>query len=174
MTIYGGDRHIWDVPFATALKLRKVGRRPPHHECLSLAKRSQTAFATIQLYTTTNTLTKISILLFYRRLTSGTLSSVYRWMLIGAIWFVLAYFLSFSIALFAGCSPFAAFWRQIDPLWDQDWKCADEPKVIIAASIVSIVQDFICCFMPVILFWRLQVSRTKKFALMGVFGIGFW
>jgi hypothetical protein len=135
---------------------------------------TQVNFVTVQLYTTTNAITKISILLFYRRLTKGTLSTTYRYMLSAAIVSVSLYWLAFTIALLAGCAPFSAFWNQINPLWQTKYRCVDEPKVIIAASIVSVSQDFMCCFLPVILFWKLQISRKKKLALMGLFAVGTW
>ena len=134
----------------------------------------QLTLAIIQFYTTANALTKISILLFYQRLTAGTILPLYRRILQAAIASIIAYWFAFTIALFAGCTPFSAFWRQIDPLWKVDWNCVDEPAVIIAASITSIVQDFMCCFMPVILFWELQISRRRKLGLMAIFGVGFW
>lgn len=91
-----------------------------------------------------------------------------------AITLVIAYWVAFTIALFAGCSPFDAFWNQINPFWSKEFTCVDEAKVIIAASIVSIIQDFMCCFMPVILFWELQISKRRKYALFAIFGVGFW
>jgi hypothetical protein len=95
-------------------------------------------------------------------------------MIYAAIASVCLYWLSFTIALFTGCQPFDAFWNRVNPFWHVKYHCVDEPRVIIAASVASIVQDFICCFMPVILLWKVQIPRAKKVALIAIFSIGFW
>lgn len=54
-----------------------------------------------------------------------------------------------------------------------DYHCFNEPADLLAASAVSIVQDFIVCGMPTLLFWKLQLPRRQKIALGAVFGVGF-
>jgi hypothetical protein len=54
-----------------------------------------------------------------------------------------------------------------------DYHCLNEPADLLAASAVSIVQDFIVCGMPTVLFWKLQLPRRQKIALGAVFGVGF-
>jgi hypothetical protein len=121
--------------------------------------------------------TKISILLFYRRLTSGTVSNGFLYGVYSAIAFVAAYFIVFSINLFVGCRPFYSFWKQVDIIWNSEnqgnYHCIDEPANMTAAAIVSVIQDFIACGMPTILFWKLHLPRKQKIAMGAIFGVGF-
>jgi len=54
-----------------------------------------------------------------------------------------------------------------------DYYCYDEPADLLAASAFSIVQDFIACGMPTLLFWKLQLPQKQKIALGAIFGVGF-
>lgn len=125
------------------------------------------------LYLTSTATTKISILLFYRRLTTGTVSNSFLYCVYAAIAFVAAYYFIFTINLLVGCRPFYAFWMQVDPFWDNKYKCIDEAANLVAAATISVVQDFIVCGMPTILLWKLRISSRQKIALAGIFGIGF-
>jgi hypothetical protein len=119
--------------------------------------------------------TKISILLFYRRLADGSLSVRFLYAVYTAIAFVVLYFVVFWINLFVGCQPFHAFWKQVDIVWNASNKyhCFNEEMNLVGAAVVSVVQDFIACGMPMILFWKLKIPRRQKIALGVIFGVGF-
>jgi hypothetical protein len=120
--------------------------------------------------------TKISILLFYRRL-GGAVSPKFRWTVYAAIAFVVAYMLTCFINSFVQCRPLSAFWDRGNVFWvaahQGDWYCVDEAATVVAASVISMVQDFIACLLPLALFARLRISYKQKIALAGIFGIGF-
>ena len=40
-------------------------------------------------------------------------------------------------------------------------------------SIGNIVSDFIILLLPIPVVWRLQLRLKQKFAVMGIFGLGF-
>src|ERR1700749_631553 len=130
------------------------------------------------LYIAGTALTKISILLFYRRMGSGSISPVFHWAVRGCILFVVGYAIAFELAIFLGCRPINAFWNQVNITWlathvqGRDYHCFNEPADLLAATAISIVQDFIACFMPCILFWKLQLPFRQKIALAAVFFIG--
>jgi hypothetical protein len=119
--------------------------------------------------------TKISILLFYRRLAAGTVTNRFLFIVHASIAFVVMYFVVFFINLFVGCQPLNAFWNQIDLSWEAEhtYHCIDEPRNLLAAAIVSVIQDFLACGLPMILFWKLRIPKRQKIALGGIFGIGF-
>ncbi|KAK8152395.1 hypothetical protein BC567DRAFT_267948 [Phyllosticta citribraziliensis] len=121
-------------------------------------------------------ITKISILCFYRRIASGTVANWFLYATWASIAFVVAYMIAFLGTLFFGCSPISAFWNQVDPEWlvtnDGKWHCINEPGNLLAASSVSIVQDFLACGLPYLLLRKLQMSRRQKIALTAVFGVG--
>lgn len=127
-------------------------------------------------------MTKISILLFYRRLAIGTISNRFIYTIYAAIAFVIAYFITFNLTLFLHCRPFESFWKQSDLKWyfkhkgsdtkKADFICTSESADLIASGIVSILQDFIAVGIPLFLFWKLRVSWRQRLALGVVFGIG--
>jgi hypothetical protein len=126
---------------------------------------------------TSTATTKISILLFYRRLTSNTMSSGFLRCVYAAIIFVVLYYVVFSIVLYTACRPFYSFWQQVDPAWnirnEGKYHCINEEKDLVAAAIVSVIQDFIACGMPSVLLWKLTMPRRQKIALGAIFGVGF-
>ena len=121
--------------------------------------------------------TKISILLFYRRL-GGTVSRKFRYCVYAAISFVVAYCLAYFIMSFWHCRPLNAYWNQGNAFWrlvhPDDWKCTDEGAQVVSACVISMVQDFVACLLPMALFARLRISRKQKLALAGIFGFGFF
>jgi hypothetical protein len=121
--------------------------------------------------------TKISILLFYRRLAEGSISTRFLYTVYAAIAFVVVYFIVFWINLFTGCRPFHAFWSQVDLVWAAEnagkYYCFNELKNLVIAAIISVIQDFLACGLPTILFWKLKVPRRQKIALGAIFGVGF-
>ena len=136
----------------------------------------QTTFAIECTYLISTALTRISILFFYRRMASGSISRVFLWAVRASIAFVILYCIVFELTLFGGCRPFNAFWQEFDPLWvaGHNFFCVNEAGNLFAASIVSVVQDFLTCGLPTILLWKLQVPRRQKIALGAIFGVGFF
>lgn len=127
------------------------------------------------IYMVSTATTKISILLFYRRLAAGSVTKNFIYCVHAAIAFVVAYFVVFWINLFIGCRPLAAYWSQIDPFWEaqNEYQCIDEARNLLAASGISVLQDFIACGLPTILLWKVQFPRRQKIALGIIFGVGF-
>jgi len=157
--LYGFDRHVWDV-------------RPP-----ILVNSRKITMALEALYLVSTSLTKISILLFIRRLAHSAVSMKLRIAVYGAILFVILYFLAYFILLFLACRPIAAFWMQADFTWSLEnegkYHCIDEAAQLISAAGVSAAQDFIACGLPMVLFWKARIPRRQKIALALVFGVGF-
>jgi hypothetical protein len=137
----------------------------------------QITIALEALYMVSTVTTKISILLFYRRLAEGTITNTFRYCVYAAIAFVLLYFVVFWINLFVGCRPLYAFWRLADIFWVTEnagnFQCFDEGANMVAAAVISVTQDFIACGLPSILLWKTQLPKRQKMALGAIFGVGF-
>jgi hypothetical protein len=73
--------------------------------------------ATDSLYVISTGLTKISIMLFYRRMASGTVSTNFQRAVHFSIGFVIAYMIIFQFTIWFGCRPTNALWNQVDPSW---------------------------------------------------------
>jgi hypothetical protein len=130
------------------------------------------------LYVFSTGLTKVSILLFYRRLVSGSVSRTFVWALFASIFSVVVYMITFEITLIFGCRPVDAYWNEIDPTWRTlnvgKYVCLDEVKALYAANIISILQDFLTFLMPLLLFTTLRLPIRQKIVLGCIFGVGFW
>jgi hypothetical protein len=139
----------------------------------------QITMAIEAFYVMSTSLTKISILLFYRRMAAGSISPLFHWVVRIAMASVVAYLITFELTLFLGCRPIDSFWNQVDFIWETthkagvDYHCFSEPANALAASGISIIQDFMACGMPIILFWKLNLPFRQKAALAAVFGVGF-
>jgi hypothetical protein len=122
-------------------------------------------------------LTKISILLFYRRLVSGSVSNAFVWAVRVSIFSVAAYIITFETTLTFGCRPINAYWNEVNPVWrtlnENKYFCLDEVATLYSANITSIVQDFLTFLMPLLLFWNLQLPIRQKVVLGAIFGVGF-
>jgi hypothetical protein len=120
--------------------------------------------------------TKISILLFYRRLAAGCVSNRFIRCVYAAIAFVAAYFLIFFPMLYYQCRPMNAYWKQVDYVWyaenEKNFTCTNEGAVLVASAVVSALEDFIACGLPMALFWKLHIPKKQKIALAFVFSVG--
>ncbi|EKG14249.1 hypothetical protein MPH_08577 [Macrophomina phaseolina MS6] len=154
--LYGFDRHVWDLTIDLAVQSREI------------------TFAISNFYILSTSLTKLSILCFYRRMATNTIE---RWFL-HTVWasmaFVIGYMLTFILTTFLGCTPLVAYWNQVDPLWSRthDWHCFNEGAVMLSASAISVTQDVLACGLPLLLFRKLQIPRRQKIALGCIFSVG--
>jgi rhodopsin domain-containing protein len=131
-----------------------------------------------EFYVVATGLTKVSILCFYRRLAAGSMSKSFIIANHICIAFVVLSTIGWIFPPLLGCQPLNAWWNQVDYVWatthikGKDWHCFNEPADLLTASVFSVVQDFIACLMPTILFRRLQLPFRQKVALSALFGIG--
>ena len=137
----------------------------------------QITMALEALYMVSTVTTKISILLFYRRLAVGSVTNTFIRCVHTAIAFVIVYFIVFTTTLYLGCRPFNAYWMQVDPHWLTEhrgkYKCINEATSLTAVTVVSVVQDFIAVGMPMTLFWQTRLPKRQKIMLGLIFGLGF-
>lgn len=121
----------------------------------------------------TTGLTKISILLFYRRLSAGSYNRTWEYCTKTAIAFVVLYIVVFLQVLVFVCIPTEAFWRQYDLSYGSNFKCMDGQVPSVLAGTFSVFTDLYSVLLPCWLFWTLQIPRGQKIALWGVFAVGF-
>lgn len=120
---------------------------------------------------------KISILLFYRRLDSRSITRSFRY----ATWInivgITIFIVAFTTVLFTACDPFSAFWYQFDvtkQLSGYAYRCwVNEGADLLSAGIISAVQDAITAFLPTILYWNLHIPQREKIALGAIFALGY-
>lgn len=124
-------------------------------------------------YLISTTLIKISILCFYRRMT-GSLKNAFVYWVWAAIISCVLYGLIFTFLIIFTCTPVVGYFRLFDMAWRLQNKldCRDEGAMIITCAIVSTIQDFVICLLPIFLVWNLRMAKRQKAALCVIFGLG--
>jgi hypothetical protein len=123
--------------------------------------------------------TKVSILLFYRRLVDGMFSRRLKWSLWGAILFVVLYTVIFTAYTLALCTPIRSFWEALDPTYRGAHKCISPRGIQVSAIVISamsVMTDFVAVTLPaVLLFTKTQIifSRSQRIALFVIFCFGY-
>lgn len=105
-------------------------------------------------------LIKISILLFYRRLTSS-LTNKFVYSVWACITICVLYFITFAIVTFFTCS-----------VSGKTTNCAEAGPALVAVTSISTAQDLIICLLPAFLIYNLQMPKRQKIALGCIFGLG--
>jgi hypothetical protein len=133
--------------------------------------------AVFALFTVASGLVKMSVLLFYRRLSSRSISPIFKWIMRIMIVVVGGYTVAFILVLVFTCSPIEAYWLQVDfRYYLQDtyhFTCLNEGADVVANGIVATVLDLIVAFLPTLLCWKLQMPIRQKVALYGIFAISY-
>lgn len=119
------------------------------------------------LYSVSFPLSKLSILLLYRRVFK--VPSFQR-----TVNIVFALFLAFYIAqifvVIFPCKPISYFWTQVvDPLGG---KCVNIQYLYYSVNIINIITDIILLTLPVHKIWQLQMATKQKIAICGIFLLG--
>ncbi|KAK0252515.1 hypothetical protein B0A54_05774 [Friedmanniomyces endolithicus] len=151
---YGSDRHVWDVRpewFETALLLAWLGE-----------------FA----FLISTCCTKISVLLFYRRLVQGTFSKRWRMATIGAIVFTACYCVAFILALVFNCNPTEAYWKAYSLTYTKSYTCANTKNLNPLAGALSVFSDLYSVVLPMGMLRHFEASKRQKLALNAIFSLG--
>lgn len=124
-------------------------------------------------YVISTTLIKVSILLFYRRLT-GSLKSLFVYSIWGMIFFCVVPSIIFVFLIIFTCTPVVGNFRLFDIAWriKHELECRDEGAIIVTCAIIGTIQDLFVCILPAILVWDLKMSKRQKIAVCGIFGVG--
>jgi hypothetical protein len=109
-------------------------------------------------------LTKISILLQYRRVFVG--SDIQR-IITGSIGVIVVYGLWSVFATAFMCTPVSYFWNP-----SIGGHCLSRLGVWFANASLNIITDVVICLMPVPVLNRLSLPRKQKYALIAVFCLG--
>lgn len=156
------DRHVWDVDAYTDTQRVVVARKY--------------ILAAETIFCAATGLVKVSILLFYRRLSARVVSRAFFWTTWITIGYITAYSIALCIAPILGCQPISAFWDQFDPikrLQGYEFHCFDEGADVLVASILSASQDLLTAILPTFLYWNLKIPIRQKLALFGIFAMGY-
>ncbi|KAF5706467.1 integral membrane protein [Fusarium globosum] len=108
---------------------------------------------------------KLTFLIHYYRIMS--VSNV-RWLYLGALGFIILWGAYQGIGVFFFCIPIQSFWDS-----GVKGRCLlAQPTMWRISGIVHIVTDFAIIVMPLPIVWKLQLPRSQKIYLTGIFGLG--
>ncbi|KAM0354786.1 hypothetical protein ACHAPU_000607 [Fusarium lateritium] len=146
----GAGRHVW------ALKI---------HQLVEIAKLT---YVFSFLFASAVFTTKVSILLFYRRVfTRGGVT--FR----VAFWFgtvlVMSYPIIFAFTMGFSCRPLSHFWTRVE---GTEGTCIDVGQFFVILAIINLVTNVIVLLIPVPEVLKLQMSKEKKAAVFGIMALG--
>ncbi|KAK5095992.1 hypothetical protein LTS08_007874 [Lithohypha guttulata] len=154
--VYYSGRHVWDVPPNTWI---------PHRRSVWWCE---------LVYIFASSSIRISVLLFYRRLSIGFANNFLRATYIGLAMNVL-YMIGFTVFLFIVCIPLDAYWNALNPAWasTHNFQCLSENISLPLSSAVSTGIDLYATLVPICLIATIQRCKKDKIALYFIFSAGF-
>ncbi|KAL2835487.1 hypothetical protein BJY01DRAFT_252611 [Aspergillus pseudoustus] len=145
---YGIGKHIWVVePDDVITSMRII-------------------FAYVILYATTVPMVKLSVLLLYRRIFRLT------WALYFCAFLSIGYMIAVTAGISLACVPTSYFWTQwVDPL--NGGHCRINLYLFyLWNGVANLFTDVIILCLPMPIVWRLQMPRSQKWAISGIFLLG--
>ncbi|KAF2419045.1 hypothetical protein EJ08DRAFT_44725 [Tothia fuscella] len=150
----GFDRHVWDIPSNQAVSTGFV------------------AWSAEALFLTSTCLTKVSILLFYRRIMERSYSRTIQWAIYVAIASTVIYFFAFFTILVFACTPVDSAWKSMNLLYRKPYHCVNRREMDALAGVFSVVSDAYALAIPQIVISKLQMQRKQKVVLYCIFSSG--
>ncbi|MCJ1237045.1 hypothetical protein MMC14_005029 [Varicellaria rhodocarpa] len=145
----GGGRHIYYLS-------------PPH----AIEARKWVDLAELFVFIIT-CLTKVSFCLFLMRIPNSKRVIYFLWLLIVALIVVNA---SCAIVYILQCRPMAALWNPTI-----EARCWSSNLYLIwgyIQGVFSVVTDFICSGLPIVVLWNVKISSRKKFGICALMALG--
>ncbi|KAH0545366.1 hypothetical protein FGG08_000507 [Glutinoglossum americanum] len=128
----------------------------------------EVSFATQFLFLWAANLAKISILLFYRRMSTAATKRGLRYAVWITIAIVVCFHFSALIGLIMGCTPVRATWDISTP----GAHCIDQSAFKMAVGVINTITDFVIILIPLPTVWGLQLRIKQKIALTCIFLAG--
>ena len=149
---YGWNRHSWDLH----------AHNGPHGYKLCLSAQV--------LFFWAATLNKMSLLLFYKRLTGPCTPLWYRRVIVLGLAFHAMMLTAFFLVAINACKPLSAFWT---PLATYPHHCIDEGMYMMSFGIITVFLDFFLLLLPIPIVWSLDLAKKQRIAVCCLFFIGF-
>ncbi|TLD15110.1 hypothetical protein E2P81_ATG09958 [Venturia nashicola] len=150
----GFDRHVWDLPINAWVRDGFL------------------SWICMILFHISTCLTKISILLFYRRLTVRSYNSTAQKAIYVAITFTIFFLLAFGLSLIFICVPTSASWTGMDIFSSKMYKCHSRRIADILHGTLSIITDLYVLIIPNLVVMNMQLPRKQKLMLYAIFSCG--
>jgi hypothetical protein len=155
-TCYGWSQHIWDFQYS--------GQDPS-----KLINERAISWASQMLYLWSSSLTKLSLLYFYRRIFTTT---QLRLFVQGCIYFVWVYFGACFLTLLLECRPLTLYWHILVLPEGSGGVCADEGNILLVAGLLNVFIDVVILILPIPTVLKLHIGWPQKLQVLGVFMAG--
>ncbi|KFY97576.1 hypothetical protein V498_01998 [Pseudogymnoascus sp. VKM F-4517 (FW-2822)] len=146
---YGWDIHVWDLPPEDNISSRKV------------------SWASMILYLTSSSLTKISILVFYLRILVAKKDKLITKITLGAM---IIYYVVLLLVLCLQCRPLSYYWEILLP--DAEGTCLEEGIHMVTAGVLNLIFDLIIFGIPLRSLLLLKIRTTQKLQVIALFSAG--
>ncbi|KAL4791315.1 hypothetical protein BDV19DRAFT_393178 [Aspergillus venezuelensis] len=146
----GSGKHIWAVSLDQLMLVYKL------------------LYSYTFIYASSCTLTRISILFFYRRIFSPLEPSLKIALAAGGL-FTLSYPLIVWITMANACKPVSFFWTRFS---GTTGKCININQFFLAAGILNMLNDIFILVLPFPRIIKLQMTIKKKIAICGIMAVG--
>ena len=126
-------------------------------------------------YVIATSATKISVLLFYRRI-SIKFSRGFIIATWAGIIFNIFYMIAFCMVLLLLCSPINAYWNSFNPIWvlmHPGQHCGKENIELPLSGVFSVIGDFYSALLPILIIVNLNLTRRQKLSLYALFSLAF-
>lgn len=150
----GLDRHLWDI-------------HPNDYEDLAWL-----IWSTRITYTVSICLVKVSVMLFYRRLTERTVSRAWKWGTLFAIGFTVTYTIAFLLVLIFSCNPVPSYWQALNPNYTGNHYCADTRAMKPVMGVLNLASDLYAVVLPIAMLWQMKADKREKMKVNAVFALG--
>jgi hypothetical protein len=124
--------------------------------------------------------TKLSVLMFYRRLVAGTYSKKFKWALWFGMIFAVVTTIIPTVTLLKECEPFEAIWMQwsITYVYANAYKfhCRSTHYTVlwsVLSGAWSVTSDFYSVLLPSLLLSQMKLNKRQRLGLFFVFGLGY-
>lgn len=154
---YGLDRHVWDIHFNWLVGAALNG------------------WLSQVFFVVSTVCTKLSVLLFYRRMIHDTLDRRWIWALRSALVFTASYGIAVTVTYLCTCIPMEAIWEVFTFKYTKEYKCLTHGnKLAISAGILSVISDLCAVALPwaMLSHYNLGATKRQKIALYATFALG--
>jgi hypothetical protein len=155
LTTWGWNKHIWDVPVDRLPKVRLA------------------AWLVEFFFLFGNACSKISILLVYRKISSGSHSYWFIKLTWAAIAFTVLYTVALALELLLICRPLSSYWLSYNPVaYDKKFTCGNEHIPILFSATASVFSDIYASILPMLLTRTLKLTTRQRLSLYALFSAG--
>ena len=124
--------------------------------------------ATSIIYAVVILLTKLSILLLYRRVFVANSGTILDWILRGFMAILILFYTTTSIVKIWECTPRQKIWAK-----SVQGTCVNVSALLNTSGLFNTITDVIILLIPVKSVWTLHMDFQKKLGIMAVFTVGF-